>query len=100
MKTLFPELAKIDNVDQLKKFRYGQGMGWQDAAILKENGFDVELVSNYESLFLMLSLNRFDLLCRGVNEVLGEWEKIEKYKGIALDENFIIHYEMPPILLH
>ncbi len=42
--------------------------------ILRENGFQVREVSEYESLFKMVAGKRFDLFCRGTNELLSEWE--------------------------
>ena len=50
------------------------GTGWRDADILRYNGFRVQEVDNYESLFRLVARGRIDLFCRGANEILSEWK--------------------------
>ncbi|MCV2367279.1 hypothetical protein [Roseateles oligotrophus] len=85
-------VAKIDNVVELKKFSIGQGAGWQDVNVLRSNGFEVAEVPSYESLFAMLNKDRFDLLCRGINDVAGE---MQAHPELVLDHSFMLSYAMP-----
>ena len=68
------DLAGVRTLAQLQAFSQGSGKGWQDADILRHNGFQVQEVDNYESLFRMVARGRVDLFCRGANEILAEWE--------------------------
>lgn len=42
-------------------------------------------VAQCESLFVMAAGNRFDLFCRGANELRDEFESYEHIKGLAYD---------------
>ncbi|MCV2359773.1 hypothetical protein LNV08_12405 [Paucibacter sp. TC2R-5] len=88
-------VAKIEGVAELKKFSIGQGVGWQDVNVLRNNGFEVAEVPSYESLFGMLSKDRFDLLCRGINDVAGE---MQAHPELVLDHSFMLSYPMPQFL--
>lgn len=64
-----------------RHYSMGQGIGWADVAILRHNGFYVEEVGNYENMFKMVAAGRFDLLCRGINELFGEYEAHKEIHG-------------------
>jgi len=83
------------NLEDLKKFTYGQGTGWSDISILRANGFTVIEVPTYESLFKMVSRGRFDLFCRGVNELKDEYEVHQHIEGLTYDTSMAIVYPMP-----
>lgn len=85
-------LAKVQTLGDLQKFSVGQGSGWHDVSVLQDHGFRVVTVPNYQSLFAMLGANRFDLLCRGVNDVSAE---MQAHPDLVLDRNFMLRYEMP-----
>src|SRR5690606_38391611 len=55
------KISQITRVEELKKYRIGQGVGWLDSAILQHNGFNVIESENYANLFLMLAAGRIDL---------------------------------------
>lgn len=88
-------LKKIKTIEDLKKFSHGQGLAWADTQILRDNGFKVEEVSNYEGLFKMVASGRFDLFCRGSNELLDEWNSHKDVKNLTYDESFTIVYPLP-----
>ncbi len=89
------KLENTRSIEELKKFTHGQGASWADARILRENGFNVVAVENYESLFEMVAANRFDLFCRGANELLDEWESHKNVKGLTFDRTIVIYYPLP-----
>jgi hypothetical protein len=86
------DIAKVKTLDDLRRYSVGQGVGWSDVNILRANGFKVVEVAAYDSLFAMLSRGRFDLLCRGVNEVQSE--KLS-HPDLHLDQSFALFYPLP-----
>ncbi|MDP5239415.1 hypothetical protein Q9Q94_07725 [Uliginosibacterium sp. 31-16] len=94
-----PTQAKLDAVkslDELKKFSIGQASPWTDVKILEANQFNVVIADNYEGLFQMLGINRFDLFSRGVNEIYSEWEGHRaQVPGLSIEKNMVLAYPMP-----
>lgn len=80
---------------RLQRYVIGQGIGWADVEILRHNGFQVMEVGNYESLFKMVAAGRFDLLCRGINELYLEFASHSDTPGLRYDTTFAIHYPLP-----
>ena len=89
------EIKKINNVEQLKKYSIGQGIGWADAEILRQNGFKVVTMQNYDGLFKMTAVGRIDLFCRGVNELAAEYESFSNISNLTYDESFALVYPLP-----
>lgn len=89
------KIKNINSIDELKKLKIGQGVGWLDTDILKYNGFNVKVTSNYDGFFYMLSLNRLDLFSRGINEILSEYESFSYIKGLDYDRTFLLYYPLP-----
>jgi hypothetical protein len=83
------------NLATLKHYTHGQGADWTDTTILRENGFIVSPVSDYESLFRMVAARRFDLFCRGVNEFAEEYRSHRDLPGLSYDESFALVYPLP-----
>lgn len=88
-------LATTDTLTELKRYSHGQGQGWADAQILKANGFMVQEISDYENLFRMVAAGRFDLFCRGANELLEEYQAHRKLAHLDFDSSFAIVYPLP-----
>lgn len=88
-------VAAVESLEELKQFSFGQGLGWSDGKILRHHGFNVVEIADYDSLFPMVAANRFDLFCRGANEVLTEYRLHEHLKGFAVDESFVLIYPLP-----
>lgn len=89
--------SKFDNVrtlEDLRKFKFGQGRTWADSKILEANGLNVVKTTKYPGLFYMLDGGRFDAFPRGANEPFVE---IEKYPDLNLEveKNLLIVYKMP-----
>jgi len=67
-----PLFAPIQTIEQLKAFNAGLLFGWSITSVMEEIGFKVKRGSDYNGLFRMLDVRRFDFLLRGVNEIFGE----------------------------
>lgn len=89
------ELSHVDDIQTLKKYTHGQGVGWSDIDILRTNGMQVKATAPYASLFKMVALNRFDLFCRGANELLDEYQVHKNIPKLSYDEHFSLVYPLP-----
>lgn len=89
------KVSQVTRLEQLRQFTIGQGSGWADIRILRHNGFSVTEVSNYTSLFKMVANGRFDLLCRGANELPMEYAQYQYIPKLTYNETFALVYPMP-----
>lgn len=88
-------LAGVHTLSQLQQFTQGVGTGWRDADILRYNGFRVQEVDNYESLFRLVARGRIDLFCRGANEILNEWKNHRPgLPGLTVDSHVALFYPL------
>ena len=89
------KLSASPTLEELTKLSHVQGKGWMDVKILRHNGFQVDEVSNYEGKFHIVALNRYDLFCRGINELHEEYEKFRSIEGLDFDRTFVLAYPLP-----
>lgn len=86
-------LATVENLDQLKRFSFGQRHDWPDTAILRANGLKVVTSQHYRGLFQMLAAGRFDLFPR---EVVVAWQEqaraAESGLALGIDNHLLLHY--------
>lgn len=89
---------RVETMDDLRQFRFGQGVGWTDTTIMKANGLKVVEATKYEGLFYMTDGKRFDAFPRGVHE---PWGEIKKHSDLdlAVDANVMMVYIMPYYLM-
>ncbi len=98
-KKIAKDVARVKTVEELKKFRFGTGIGWSDASILRHNGFKVTEINTYDSLFKMTAINRsVDLFCRGSGEVELEAKRHKDMEGLVLDRSIALYYLQPLFL--
>ncbi|WP_394236529.1 substrate-binding periplasmic protein [Pseudomonas anguilliseptica] len=87
------QLASVENLDELKRFNFGQRHDWPDTAILRANDLKVVTSQHYRGLFQMLAAGRFDLFPR---EVVVAWQEQARAEedGLALsiDNHLLLHY--------
>lgn len=88
-------LETVEKKDDLLAFSYGLGTGWPDVEVLRSNGFSVKEVTNYHSLFKMVAANRFDMFCRGANELLVEYNGHRDVNDLNYDKTLALYYPMP-----
>lgn len=89
------EIKQVTSLQDLRQYTMGQGVGWADIGILRHNGFTVTELSSYISMFKMVAGGRFDLLCRGANELMKEFEQYKNMGKLTYDESFALVYPMP-----
>jgi len=89
------QLESVKTLDELKEYTILQGFGWSDIDILRSEGFEVMEIQKYESLFLMVTNNRGDLLPRGINEIKSEIENHRGLKNLMVNSNLVLHYPLP-----
>lgn len=90
------KLAAVRNLDDLRKFRFGQGKGWADVNILKTAGFHIVEGDSYDGLFAMLTAERFDVFCRSISEALSEYDAQHSvHPEIAIEPTLLLHYPLP-----
>lgn len=88
-------IDRLQTLNDLRQMTVGQGIGWGDVDVYKANGIRV-VTANYDNLFKMTALHRFDLFPRGVSEVLAEYELFHKdIPGLAIEKNLLIYYPWP-----
>jgi ABC-type amino acid transport substrate-binding protein len=94
-KEMQPQLSRVRNLQDLRRYRIGQGQGWVDVTILRHAGFTVIEGADYEGLFDMLASNRFDLFSRGLTEVAAELAMHKaKYPDLVIDEHLLLYYPL------
>lgn len=90
-----PEVAQSKTLDELRRFTIGQGIGWADGEILRFNGFNVYEAGVQDSLFLMVAASRFDLFCRGINELEPELKRNKDIAKLDYDRSMALAYPLP-----
>lgn len=83
--------AAIDQLDQLRELKAGQGQHWLDTDVLRTNELPVVTSVHYELLFNMLAAGRFDYFPRGLHEVWNEYEQHKK-KGVIIEQTLMLRY--------
>lgn len=92
-KTLFD---KVTNFDLFQHIRVGQGLDWPDIEIYKFNKMIPVQAPSLDGLFGMLTLNRFDCLALGINEVDQFYqENLTQFPSLAVEKNLLIYYDLP-----
>lgn len=86
----------VSSLDDLRRFRYGLGLGWIDVGILEANRFKVVTGSSYDGLFEMLVARRFDVFLRAAVEVIDEYEaRKAAMPELRIEETICIYYPLP-----
>jgi ABC-type amino acid transport substrate-binding protein len=88
-----PDLAGVENLDQLKRFSTAQGYGWPDNRILKSNGLTV-YTGSYHALFDWVAEKRADLLPRSVYEVWPEQGRMQA-RNLVIAPSPVLYYFGP-----
>lgn len=84
-------LHQVRSLEELRRFSAGQGHDWPDTEILRSNALPVVGVPNYQSLFRMLALGRFDYFPRSLAEIWAEAEQ-QRAAGLVVDDSLVLHY--------
>jgi len=85
--------AAVHTLEQLRALPAGLVGEWVDTEVLRANGLPVEDAMRYDSLFKMLSLQRFRYLPRGVGEIEAE-ARTHAALGLVIEPHLALHYPM------
>ncbi|KMJ54941.1 hypothetical protein ACG97_01370 [Vogesella sp. EB] len=85
------QFANVQTVQDLRYFTAGQEHDWPDTRILRESGLPVMTASQYDSLFRMLVVKRFDYFPRGVAEAWAEVDARPEL-GLTVDRFIVLRY--------
>lgn len=90
------KFSNVKNIEDLRKFKVGQGFDWGDVEIFKYNNLEVITGTTYEGLFSMLMAGRFDYFSRGVNEAFVELkERKDRFPNMTVEKDIVLHYPWP-----
>ena len=89
------DISKIASLNEFKKLRMVQGKGWTDVSILEYNGFNVDVLSSYKSMFHYVAKGRADLFGRGANELFLEYQSYKHIENLDYDRSLILYYPLP-----
>ncbi|WP_343561997.1 hypothetical protein [Kiloniella sp. b19] len=90
------QLNEARTLADLRNFTTGSGAEWSTRRVMEEAGFKVEVSQDYQNLFEMLRLGRFDTFGRGVNEIYDELELHQwPSQNLAIDEKFALFIPLP-----
>lgn len=83
----------VKTLNDLKRFRFGLLNSWSDVRILEQNGLSVEAGNDFEGLFNMLDLGRFDAFSRDINEIGRELDQRQKeLPNISIERSLLLRY--------
>lgn len=85
------KFSHVKSIEDLKRFKAGQGHDWPDYTILIRNGLPTIGSPSYEGLFLMVEQKRIDYFPRSADEI---WAEAEQYKdhSIVIEPTLMLHY--------
>jgi len=93
---LQPLMDKVETLDDLRRFSTGSGAQWSTTLILENAGFDVVTGHDYETMFDMFSLRRFQTFSRGINEIFFELDTMsDKYPDMYIETGLALHVPLP-----
>lgn len=86
--------AHLQNIEQLKSLRAGQGHDWPDYPILRDNGFNVSGSASYEGLFQMLMRGRIRYFPRSLTEIQPELDSHPEM-NLTIAPKWVLYYPAP-----
>ncbi|OUR71869.1 hypothetical protein A9Q78_08635 [Methylophaga sp. 41_12_T18] len=93
------KFVDIDTVEELRQYKNGLVSGWVNEAVMTDNELPYVTSINYEDLFRMLAVGRFDYFSRGVVEAYAELEdRIEAFPNLMVEKHILLHYAKPMYL--
>lgn len=86
--------AQLDNAEQLKNLRAGQGHDWPDYPILRNNGYKVSGSASYEGLFHMLERGHIRYFPRSLTEIQPELDS-HPDMNLTIAPKWVLYYPAP-----
>jgi hypothetical protein len=88
------KFSAVTKMADLRNFKAGTGLHWQDTQILQKNNMPLVKSWNYDPMFKMLAAKRFDYMIRGAEEIWSELE-LHPNSPFMAEEKLLIHYKLP-----
>jgi len=93
------KFVDVGSVEELRKYKNGLVSGWVNEAVMTANELPYVTGINYEDLFKMLAVGRFDYFSRGLVEAFTELEdRVEEFPDLMVEQHIVLHYEKPMYL--
>ncbi|MGL1903763.1 MAG: transporter substrate-binding domain-containing protein [Fibrobacterales bacterium] len=93
------EFANLSSIPQLKNLKAGSGTQWSITKVMKALNFELVTGSNYDGLFSMLDLDRFDYFPRGINEIYNELSaKQNTFPNMVIEPTKALYITTPTYL--
>ena len=86
--------AQLNNTDQLKSLRAGQGHDWPDYPILRDNDFKVSGSASYDGLFHMLKRGHIRYFPRSLTEIQHELDT-HPDMNLTIAPKWVFYYPAP-----
>lgn len=90
------EARRITSLQDLQRYTFAHGHGWADTPVLRANTLRVVEVQRIDSIFRMMSLDRVDLFCRNLLEVMPELSMAPP--DVVVLDGFLLKYAAPHYL--
>lgn len=91
-----PRFAKVDSLDDLRRFTGGFGSQWSDFPLFARNRLPVVGVAQADNLLAMLNNRRFDYYHRGLHEA---WQEVaahrDDYPLLMVEPHLALAYSQP-----
>ncbi|MFT7560692.1 MAG: hypothetical protein ACI93R_002614 [Flavobacteriales bacterium] len=95
-----PLFENIETLEDLKALRVGQVEKWADTKIYRDNGFKVAGSANFDTIWKMLIVGRFDYLPLGISEVEEVRQKyLDQIPDLVVVPNIVLYYDFPVYVL-
>lgn len=93
------KFVDINTVEELRQYKNGLVSGWVNEVVMTANELPYVTAINYEDLFKMLAVGRFDYFSRGLVEAYTELEdRGEEFPNLMVEESILLYYEKPMYL--
>jgi hypothetical protein len=87
-----PAFDKINTLEDLRKFRGEQGIGWSDIQILENSGL-MQNESPYDTIFAKINAGRSDYFARGITEAFREIEAVTPdFPNLVVERHVLLVY--------
>jgi hypothetical protein len=93
--TINTELSNIKDINALRQYTFGTGIGWLDTKILRANGLKVDEQASTINIFKMAQAGHIDLYCRGLAEFQMEATSQADIIGLTSNKSFALYYPLP-----
>jgi len=93
------KFRNLRSIDQLKRLKAGLGSQWSTTVVMNELDFSIETSNEYEGLFMMLRIHRFDYFPRGINEIFNEYNtRKDHFPDMIIEESKALYFTTPTYL--